>query len=161
MALTEHRHQLGCKIRGALYFWKASGWTFFSSFLPWVYIFTGTPHPPITISLPLSLPPYLPPSVLFQLWDLLLKICDYTRLDIERSGLIRQLISVAWQGQVAEWISKPSRWRVGYLLGSWVPAGVDMEPNYTSEEDSCSSLQNLTVEYHGRAERESFVLTSE
>ena len=59
MALTEHRHQLGCKIRGALYFWKASGWTFFfffSSFLLWVYIFTGTPHPPITLSLPPSLP---------------------------------------------------------------------------------------------------------
>lgn len=32
MALTEHRHQLGSEIRGALYFGKASGQTLF--FLP-------------------------------------------------------------------------------------------------------------------------------
>lgn len=100
MALTEHRHQLGCKIRRGGFVLLKGFWTdlFFSSFLPRVYIFAGAPHPSLT----LSLPPFLPPSVLPQPFDLLLKICDYTWLDIESSGLIRQLVSVALQGHAVE-----------------------------------------------------------
>lgn len=58
-------------------------------------------------------------------------------------------------GALAEWISRPTWWRVGCLLGSWEPAGMDTEAICRSGGDCCSGLQNMTVEYQGRAERES------
>lgn len=67
---------------------------FFFFFLPALGLYLYWDSSPSNNPYP-SLLPSLAPSVLFKPCDLLLEICDYTWLDIERSGLIRQLDSVA------------------------------------------------------------------
>lgn len=107
---------------------------FFSSFLAPVYIYTRTPHPPITLSSLLLSGAATSPF----------KICDYTWLDIERSGLIGE--ARLHEGRFAERTIGPTKWQVGCLLGPWVPAGRNMESSCRSGEDCCSGLQNVTVE---------------
>lgn len=90
MALTQHRHQLGRKIRGALYFRKASGRTLF--FLPVSCLElkcdSSPSHDFFTASLLLSFSSLVTSS---------LEIRVHAWLDFERTGLIiRQRFSLVW-----------------------------------------------------------------